>query len=104
LAGERTGKNAVGDGLIDSFSVDSALLSVGGNVQFHCRVSRVEGGSFVQLSKSIRGTEHQQTLTTNVMKEDIIVDIDRYSITAEQYGDAGYDFIFTITGLTSGSR
>ena len=83
---------------IASFSVDSALVPVGGDVELRCRVTRIEGGSFVQISKWILGTTSYEVLTTNMVKEQSISGIDRYSIDAEQFGDHGYDFVFTITG------
>ena len=81
-----------------SFSVDSALVPVGAVVELRCRVTRYDGSSFVRLSKSIPGTTRVEHLTTNNMKEDIIRNLDRYSVTADPYGDGGYDFIFTIKG------
>ena len=87
--------------VIASFGVDSALVPVGGDVHLRCRVTRLDGGSFAQLTKSIPDSTRRQVLTTNVAKEEIIRGIDRYSITAEPYGDHGYDFLFTITGLES---
>jgi len=88
--------------VIESFSVDAALVPVGGDVQLRCRVTRVDGGSFVQLTKSIPDTDRrQQVLTTNVIKERVIQGIERYSIVADPYGEHGYDFVFTITGSES---
>jgi len=85
--------------VIASFSVDSALVLVGAEVELRCRVSRVNGGMFVRLSKWVLGTTNYEVLTTNMVKEQSIRDIERYSISAEQYGDhGGYDFIFTISG------
>jgi len=40
-----------GDGdVIASFTVDAPLLPVGADTHLHCRVTRVDGGSFVQVS------------------------------------------------------
>jgi len=101
-SGERTGEDAAGGSMqknnIISFSVDSALVPVGDVVQLRCRVSSLGGGAFLQLSKWIPGTSDYEVLTTNLIKEEIISGIDRYSIAAEEYGEGGYDFIFTITG------
>ena len=100
MTGKGTGEEdaAGGRGVIAGFGVDSALVSVGADVQLRCRVTRIDGGSFVQLTKSIPDTDRQEVLTTNVVKEQVIDGIERYSIAAERYGDHGYDFIFTITG------
>jgi len=104
LAGEGTDDDAaagsVQKSLIASFSVNTALVPVGGVVKLHCRVTRMDSG-FVRLLKSIPDTRRQEVLTTNQVKERSIREIDRYSINATQYGDHGYDFIFTITGSTS---
>ena len=100
--GERTGDDTasgnVEKGIIASFSVDSALVPVGGDVELRCRVTSMRGVSFVQLSKWIPSTMRYEVLTTNMVKEDSIREINRYSIDAEEYGDDGYDFSFTITG------
>jgi len=85
-------------GIIASFGVDSALVSVGGVVELRCRVTRIEGGNFVQLSKVIPGTTREELLTTNRVKEDSISGIARYSIEAERNGEHGYDFVLRITG------
>jgi len=85
----------VQEGIIASFSVDSALLPVGGDVQLRCRVTRVNRGIFVQLVKSTPYADRREVLTTNVIKERVI---ERYSIVAEPDGEGGYEFIFTITG------
>jgi len=73
-----------------------ALVPVGGVVELRCRVTRID--SFVRLSKTIPGTARQERLTTNMAKEQSIDSIDRYSITAQEYDDHGYDFIFRIAG------
>lgn len=100
--GERTGEDtadgSVQKGIIASFIVDSALVPVGGDVQLRCRVTRVDGGNFVQLTKSTPYSDRREVLTTNMVKERIIETIERYSIVAEPHGEGGYDFIFTITG------
>jgi len=97
--GEDESASSVKKNTIASFGVDSALVPVGTDVEFHCRVTRIDGGSFVQLSKTVPGTLEQETLTTNMIKERSIDDIDRYSIAAEQYGESGYDFVLRITSL-----
>ena len=85
--------------VIASFSVDAALVPLGGDVELRCRATRIDGGVFVRLSKWILGTTRYEVLTTNHVKERSIIDIKRYSITAQPYGEhGGYDFIFTITG------
>ena len=104
-AGERTGDAAAGDDgvqkdVIASFVVDSTLVPVGGHVRLRCRVTRIVGGKFVQLSKIIPGTTRDQALTSNLVKEHIIEGINRYSINATELADGGYEFIFSIEGST----
>jgi len=53
----------------------------------------------VQLSKAVPDrAEREEVLTTNLVKERVIQDMDRYSIVAEQFAEHGYDFVFTIAG------
>lgn len=98
--GEKTGEDAAAGSvvkdIIASFSVDSALVPVGGVVELRCRVTSIQG-HLVRLYKSIPGTTDLELLTTNRVKENSISDIDRYSIDAEEYSSHGYDFIFRIT-------
>jgi len=105
--GEKTGEDAAAGSavkdIIASFSVDSALVPVGGVVELRCRVTSIQG-HLVRLYKSIPGTTDLELLTTNRVKENSISDIDRYSIDAEEYSSHGYDFIFRITGSMTPSR